>query len=281
MKAFLFTVLFCSVAYAQAPVHLTAVQRVYSDPVSNKAWRLDQVGVVDGRLDDQTGTLVQKADIYYLEAVNAGLTNILVAGSNAFVRAKEEFMTAMASNPPGPSTFISMIVPPYSNASPDNRNPYGLLLSENGITNLWYLSRPFALKPNIVAQDIYINTSGNVVTNYQSTSWVDYLPDATNNPAPHTITGWGRVVRMLDAGIPSGLMRSDTNTYPVIIRDSHLHFGHPEHGMDWGSMLVSVVDTNGVVRNTVTGVYTTTVNNVQYETEIYRGAFRSRKQVGE
>lgn len=258
---------------------LGSVERIYSNEMTNRAWRLDTVQVRNGRLHDATGTLVDAADIAYLQSVNEGIVRILEAGSNAFKRAEAEFRAALTNNPPGPSTFVSMIIPPYSDRSPDNRNPYGLLVREGSDTVDWYLSKPFTMKPNVIAQDIYIDTQGNVRTQYQATAWVDYLNDATNRPAPHTVSPWGRVCRMTDPEPPPDARAGTSGGYPVIIRDSHLHFGHPEHGIDFGNMLVDVVDGSGNVRHTVTGVFTNLVNGVRYEVEIYRGAFKKRQPI--
>lgn len=268
---------FCLLPLRAAPVlgaPLGAVQRIYSNTVSNRAWRLDTVQVRDGKLHDATGTLAAAADIEYLRAVNEGIVRVLAAGSNAFKRAEAEFRAALTNNPPGPSTFISMVIPPYSDKSPDNRNPYGLLVREGSDTVDWYLSQPFRMKPNVVCQDVYVDAGGTVRTQYQAAAWTDYFPDATNVPAPHVVGDWGRVVRMTDPEPPPDAKAGTSGGYPVIIRDSHLHFGHPEHGLDWGGMLVDVVDGDGVVHHTVTGVYTNTIGGVRYEVEIYRGAFK-------
>lgn len=260
---------------------LGAVQRVYSEPVSNRAWRLDTVQSRNGRLFDPSGTLVSAADVAYLKAVNDGLVEILEAGSNAFKQAEAEFRISLTNNPPGPSTFISMAIPPYSDRSPDNRNPYGLIVREGSDTVDWYLSKPFRMTPTVICEDVFIDVSGNIRTQFQATAWVDYLPDATNMPAPHVVQPWGRVCRMTDPDAPVDARAGTSGGYPVIIRDPHLHFGHPEHGIEWGSMLVDIVDGSGNVRHTVTGVYTTLVNGVSYEVEIYRGAFRKREPIAQ
>lgn len=274
------TLLAALLAAATLGAPLGAVQRVFSDPVSNRAWRIDAVSAIGDRLNDATGTLVEKADVEYLTRINEGLQEILDAGSNAFKQAEAEFRAALAANPPGPSTFISMAIPPYSDRSPDGRNPYGLIVKENETVD-WYLSRPFLMQPNVVAQDIYVDVSGATRTNYTACAWADYFADATNSPAPHVVSPWGRVVRMNDAELPADAKEGTAGGYPVVIRDPHLHFGHPEHGMDWGGMLVDVVGGDGVVRHTVTGTYTGRVNGVRFEVKLVRGGFTSRTVLGE
>ena len=268
---------------------LGAVQRMYSNVTSNKAWRIDFVGCTDGKLVDQTGTLVSKADIEYLQAVNEGLTNVLAAGEAAFRRAEAEFRAALEENPPGPSTFLSMIIPPYSDRTPDNRNPYGMLIYEGADYLGWYLSKPFTMEPGISVQDIYTRVDGTVVTSYQAAAWIDYLPDATNMPAPHVkrdvfsanSNDVLRVCRMTDPDLPTDAKTGTDGGYPVVIRDSQLHFGHPDHGINFGGMLLDVVDSNGNVRHTVTGTYTNVIGGVRYEVVFTRGAMTKRAPIGE
>ena len=62
-------------AFGQAKAGpLGAVQRIYSNEITNKAWTIDKVFVrtADNTLYDPTGTYVRYADLEYLKAANEG-----------------------------------------------------------------------------------------------------------------------------------------------------------------------------------------------------------------
>lgn len=252
---------------------LGAVQRVYSATITNLAWSVDEVFVRErtGELVDPTGTIAKYADIEYLKAVNDGMHEVLEAGSNAFVQAKANFYTALSNNPPVEATHIKMISAPHTNTDPASRCPYGLLVEEKGRNLKWYLSAPFNLKPNIVRRLRRLADDGtHWVTNFETVAWVDYHEDRTND-TPYAVGDYPRTIRMEDAIAPSGI--------ETIIRDSHLHFGHPISGIEWGGMNMSVVDSNGAVWSTLTGCYTARVDNVTYEFILKNGAFKEISEV--
>lgn len=240
------------------------VERIYSKVITNLQWSTTEVAMKDnGELFDPTGMLASQADVAFLERVNEGMAEILDAGSNAFVRAKEEFYAALSNNPPQTATHVSMILPPHEDIEPTGRNPYGLLVAEQGRALNWYLSHPFTLKPVVVCETIRLGTNGKPETNYDDVAWVDYHNDATNFPE-HAIGDFPRTIRMQDAPIPAGIK--------TVIRDSHMHFGHPKLGFEWGGMALDVIDANGDLRHTLTGVYTATVNQVKFEFQFKNGA---------
>lgn len=247
-------------------------QRIYSEIVTNKQWSITDVFVRDGELFDPTGTFTKKADLEYLIAVNEGMSEVLDGGSNGFVRAKAEFDSALESNPPQSGHHISMVIPPYEDTEPQNRNPYGIIAKEEGTTVSWYLSHPFTLKPVIVCETTSIDNSGKIATNYEATAFTDYFNDATNFPA-RSIGDYPRTVRMEDPPIPAGIQ--------TVIRDSHLHWGHPKSGIEWGGMALDVIDGNGNLRHTVTGVYTARVDGVNYEFQFKNGATLKMERIGQ
>jgi len=262
MRKFLFLLLIPVFAFADDQDYGTHLERVYSQPTTNRAWRRDYVMVRNGELDDPTGTLASKADVEFLMAVEGGISEIHQAGTNGFNRAKGEFLAAVSNHPPQNATQIAMSFPPYSTLRPTDRNMYGYLASETnhiGTTNIchWFFSRPFLLKPRLIAQDIYLDTSGNVKTNYTDCSFPDYYNDATNNPA--RVDGeWDRIIRSFDP--PSPVANA------TIRRMHHMKFGHPENGFTPGSLNIDVkTNSTATAAHAVTGTYTDTVNRVYYE----------------
>lgn len=251
---------------------LVAVQRVYSDEITNLAWSIDKVFVrPDGSLYDPTGTFAKYGDVEYLRRVNQGMSEILDAGSNAFKKAEKEFLDAMASNPPPKVVHVKMISAPHTSADPNGRVPYGLLVKEDGTSENWYLSSPFVLKPTIVRRMRCLSQDGTRwTTNYEACTWIDYHGDRTN-ANPIAVGDYPRTIRMTDPPIPAGVSK--------VIRDSHLHWGHPENGMEWGSMSVATVDGDGNVIYALTGLHTARVDSVTFEFKLKNGATQEVKEV--
>jgi len=239
-------------------------ERISSDnTITNKAWRRDVVQVRNGQLSDPTGTLVAKADVDFLSEVESGITQIHQAGTNGFKRAADDFRTAISNHPPTNACLVSAVFKPYSTLRPADKNLYIYLVSEStmhGSTNElhWFFSRPFTLKPRMLAQDIYIGSSGNVVTNYSECPFVNYYPEATNAVPPVTEGDWGRVIRTYDPPCPVA--------GATLRRDHHLQFGHPENGFNPGNLNMAVrPNASTSVCYGVTGTYTDSVNRVEYK----------------
>ena len=243
---------------------LGAVQRIYSDEITNKAWTIDKVFVrtEDNTLYDPTGTYVKYADVEYLKAVTEGMGQVLENGSNAFVQAEADFYTALSNTPPLRPVRVQMVTAPNMSLAPEQRVPYGLLVKEEANNLNWFLSSPFGLKPNIVRRLVTINDSGNWVTNYEPCVWTDYKNDATG-AVTHAVGDYPRTIRMVDPSVPSGI---------TVIRNSHLHWGHPQTGIDWGGLEIAFADAQGNVRYPLTGVYTARVDGVSYQFKMKCGA---------
>ena len=257
----------------ESSVALGAVQRIYSAEITNKAWTIDKVFVrsEDNTLYDPTGTYVKYADVEYLKAVNEGMSQVLEQGSNAFVKAEADFYTALSNTPPLRPVRIQMVTAPNVSLAPEKRVPYGLLVKEEGQNLNWFLSSPFGLKPNIVRRLITVNNDATIVTNFEPCVWTDYKNDATGVVA-NTIGDYSRTIRMEDPTVPNGLK---------IVRNSHLHWGHPQTGIDWGSLEIAFADEEGNVRYPLTGVNTARVNGVTYEFKLKCGATTDIKEVQE
>lgn len=251
-------------AFTACGQQLGVVQRIYSNEITNKAWSIDKVFVrsVDGTLYDPTGTYVKHADLEYLKAVNDGMGEVLTSGSNAFRTAEAEFLTALSNTPPLKAVRVQMITSPHSDLAPTERIPYGLLVKEEGRDLNWFLSSPFGLKPNIVRRLVTVDGNGHQVTNFEPCVWTDYKNDVTG-AVTHAVGDYPRTIRMQDPTLPSGI---------TVIRNSHLHWGHPNGGIDWGGMEIAFADVQGNVRYPLTGVYTAEVNSVKYEFRLKCGS---------
>lgn len=252
---------------------LGVVQRVYSDEITNRAWTIDKVFIKsdDNTLYDPTGTYVKYADLEYLKAVSEGMGQVLTEGSNAFVTAEADFYEALSNTPPLRPVRIQMVTAPNVSLSPENRVPYGLLVKEEGRSLSWYLSSPFDLKPNIVRRLVTVNNNGTTVTNFEPCVWTDYKNDATG-AVSRAVGDYPRTIRMEDPTVPSGLN---------IVRNSHLHWGHPQTGIDWGGMEIAFSDAQGNVRYPLTGVHTANVSGVSYEFKLKCGAIVDITEVQE
>lgn len=243
------------------------LERVYSSNVTERAWRRDVVTVRNGELDDPTGTLASKADIDFLSAVESGISQVHVAGTNGFNRAKANFLTTVSNHPPQNATMIAAVFRPYSSLVPEDKNVYGFLVSEtNGCR--WFLSKPFKMTPKFIAQDTYLDGNGDVKVTYQNVEFTDYLNDATNVPAPYAEGPWTRVIRTTDPPSPV--------TNAVIVRSHHLNFGNPDTGFNPGNMGIAVKFVGSTnVYHGITGTYTDSVNRIEYK--FTKGAFTGIK----
>lgn len=243
---------------------LGAVQRIYSSEITNKAWTIDKVFVrsSDNSLYDPTGTYVKRADIEYLKTVMDGMGEVLEAGSNAFVRAESDFLSALTNTPPLRAVRVQMVTSPNVSLSPEHRVPYGLLVKESGRNLNWYLSSTFGMKPKIVRRLITVDSSGRKSVSYEPCVWTDYNNDATGAVA-HAVGDYPRTIRMEDPTLPNGI---------TVVRNSHLHWGHPQEGINWGGMEIAYVDGDGNVKYPLTGVYTSRVDGVKYEFRLKCGA---------
>ena len=244
---------------------LGASIRIYSNEITNKAWQIDKVfkRTADNTLYDPTGTIAKYQDLEYLKAVTEGMGQVLIAGSNAFKKAEAEFFDALTNHPPADAKHVQMVTPPFTLTPPDKRCPYALLVKEEGLNLNWYFSSPFSLKPSLVRRLVTIDDNGKWSTNFTSCVFTDYFNDATNFPA-HPVGQYPRTIRVEDPPPPAGVV--------TIIRDSHLHWGHPDNGMEWGGINYAIVDDEGTVHYTLTGVYTARVDNVDVEFRFKNGS---------
>ena len=100
------------------------------------------------------------------------------------------------------------------------------------------------------------------MTNFEPCVWTDYKNDATG-AVTHAVGDYPRTIRMIDPSVPSGI---------TVIRNSHLHWGHPQTGIDWGRLEIAFADAQGNVRYPLTGVYTARVDGVSYQFKMKCGA---------
>lgn len=239
------------------------LEMVYSPVSTNLAWDISQIEVRDGQLFDPTGTFTSKADLEYLVAVSQGITNVLTAGENAFREAKAVFYSTLSNHPFSAARFVSMVFPAHGDLDPADMNPYGMIVREKGLDLNFYFNKPFLLKPTVIAETVTLADSGASVTNYDTVAWVDYMNDATNNPA-RPVGAYPTTIRATDPPVPAGVR--------TVIRDGHVHYGHPRTGMQWGGMSLALATPTGLLY-AVTGVHTVRVDGVAREWRFKNGAW--------